>query len=247
MAAGCVHGDWGDTWAPIIAAMEEHKPDVFVLCGDLLNADAISRFDKSKAKQIREEFEVMNAGMAMVRSHLKRNCRRLYTFGNHEDRFRNGIIQSGLQSLVDPSHWVPEIAKWNVITEYAYRRRCVHSVGQIDLAHGYETSATGLEREPLRMSGVNRLYVHPHTHCPSDGVVYIRMGKAGPETGHAYADIGCVGPLDHDYGLRMPSDRLGHAFGIGWCDESVPYIHHSREWEFHVVKYDIEGELENAA
>lgn len=87
-----------------LKAIEEGKPDIIVLNGDLLDFYKLSKFSKDPTgKNPEEEIEICKEFLERLRKIAGQNPRIYYTIGNHESRLRKYILDNApmIASLMD--------------------------------------------------------------------------------------------------------------------------------------------------
>jgi metallophosphoesterase superfamily enzyme len=84
--------------------IEQEKPDLVVLNGDIIDAYDASSFLKNPTKEglITEELRKAKEFIAHLRQVLKHNAKIIYIEGNHEDRLRRNLWSSPLLAKLCP-------------------------------------------------------------------------------------------------------------------------------------------------
>lgn len=222
LAYGCPHFPLHDpeaiSW--VLEQIREYKPNVIEFLGDGIEADAASKFGSEYEFTLEDEFVAHNNHLADVRKIAPANCSLIYHAGNH---FENCIewnrLEKKIRGLCDPRKWRPdkgerELDNWQYIPYINDRVKGAHRIGQVVFCHGFATSADAGDLEAPYFCNEYGLYVHAHTHRPTDGVKQCHRTKARPLR-YWYANAGCQRDLKPNYVRRKNTETWGHACVVG--------------------------------
>jgi predicted phosphodiesterase len=233
---GCLHAPFHDESAVewLLGRINKVQPDYVAFIGDALEANAASRWPDAVELNLslETEFKALNTFLENVRKACPKS-KRIFMAGNHDNNLLGtGRIDPRVRSLCD---WkrkenVPSWESWKIHPHYEYcRRRGSLQLGQqIILSHGYETSATRMDRECLYMSAgqPSSLYVTAHTHR-SEHPKMVTWGDLPMNRWRA--NVGCLRDLKPQYMARKSTWNWSHALvNVEFMPLKSPRQH--KEW-----------------
>lgn len=238
-AFGCGHLWFGETLDAPLERMAKANIDCFVYLGDSMDADAASRHPMEKRKSLRDEFAIVNSGLARIRESIQRRRRTKVKFvfmsGNHEANLSEDLrIDPSLRDMCDMRDNMPELRHWE-LHPYVYDHRGVFSYGQARFFHGYETSEAGLRSQAVQLGVYNGISVSAHTHRPTHAIRRIHLTPTGAFTGYSWFDVGTHGPLKPPYTKRWKTVNWGQSACIIHLDPNITGPHQSQEWELEPI------------
>lgn len=214
IAFSCVHCPHQDEKAVawLRAQIKEERPDYVVCLGDLLEADAASRWPGEQKHDLATEFKNADAFLRSIKD-AAGDARLIFIEGNHDNNIRAANrIPEKLRALCDYRQSIPAMADWTFGAEYEYHRsRGVWRLGQVSFMHGYETSAAGLDTQAITMGNPFGLSVWGHTHRPTEATQVYRAQAPLP---YWRMDVGCICKMDTEYMKRKRQWAWGQACAV---------------------------------
>ncbi len=236
---GCSHAPLHDTEAHEWAARQiaDFQPDVVVHVGDLLEADAASRFPSEYSWELEDEFEAGDAVLDLFATAAPDYASLVFLEGNHDANIAaEGRIDPKIRSLVD---WRENLralkvngGRWEIGAKYEYNRKNgAYAIGQVTMSHGYEAGVSSDENQSLILGVPYGLSVTAHTHRPKP-VTQTMKTKTVPLP-YWHANVGTLRDiLDVPYMDRKNRILWGQAIVLGEAnvrfDGRYP---NAREWE----------------
>lgn len=219
IAFSCIHAPLHDPEAidSLTELIAREQPDVLVHLGDGMEMSWASKFDDQGQQTATEEYNKHNEILKQLRL-ASTDSRRIYLPGNHEWRLYSPRIDESIRSAL---HWrkhQPELQNWEEPCKYLMcRHRGVFRIGQqVCFAHGFSASSSGIKREATSLAREWGLYVHGHTHRPTQhGTVDRVMATATWPLNFWRANPGCLRSLDPDYMYTSDKGLWGHGAVVG--------------------------------
>ena len=161
--------------AKLIEELKIRKPQVFVHCGDAVDASGASvHSDDSDSVTLHDEFLIASDMLRRIREALPEDCKLVMIDGNHDDNIQRPDprrVPKALRSLCDPRkmHGVAdEFKRWKHIP---YRFGRCFQLGGVIFHHGFGASANSDELEAIQLAmacggHAHRLVIRGHTHRP---------------------------------------------------------------------------------
>lgn len=203
IAFSCVHCPHQDPKAVAWLRQQiiDEKPDYVVCLGDLLEADAASRWPSEQKHTLEQEYASADGFLRSI-SDAAGDARLVFCEGNHDANIlEKHRIPEKLRALCDYRKAIPAMAEWLFGAEYEYHRtRGVFRLGPVNFMHGYETSQSGMRIQAVTMSNPYCLSVWGHTHRWSD-VWQVMLTPTVPLPYWA-VDVGCLCKMDTEYMKR---------------------------------------------
>lgn len=175
IAFGCTHApvqDWSALeW--VAHQIEDHKPDVILHLGDLLEADAAARFDNEAEWDLEEEYRQGDKILDFF-DEIGGAAHKVFLPGNHDYNISAvNRIPKKLRSLTGWKTHLKSLqhngGNWEVGAEYLYdRNRGTYRIGQVTFSHGYEAGVSADENQSITLGVPYGLYVGVHTHRPKE-------------------------------------------------------------------------------
>jgi predicted phosphodiesterase len=148
-----------------------------VILGDLFESSAASVHPDEVKHELEYEYEVAAGYLKDVRSVLPRNCKLVWTLGNHDYNLKSPDprrIPLDIRSLCNwNNHYEfgKEFRRWEQLP-YIKSAKCVYSLGKVKFYHGFDAGTNSDELEGLQMNymtggGAHTLMVRGHTHRPT--------------------------------------------------------------------------------
>ncbi len=250
LAYSCTHIPRHDKEAEdwMLGRISDEQPDIIVHIGDLIEAEAASKFKHSGVTwDLLGEYEQADEHFLRVYEAYP-PARRVFLKGNHDANIQDiGRIDSALWRLADPKQ---NMKRWSLFehpTEYIFDKfRGTFKVGQITFAHGWSTAVNADKIHALELADPYGLYVGGHTHRP-ERVSQISATQTIPLPYWA-ANVGTLRDIvDVHWMERKKRSRWGQAVFIGEVDTSWTFLENmmpnTRRWsgdiEIFRTYYDI--------
>lgn len=230
-------------WA--IGLIEKWKPQHLIFGGDLLDANAASRWPNEYEHTLEDEYKWGNEILRSLRTAAPRSCKLVWIWGNHEDNIRAANrVPKDLRSLVEVGKHVKEYGNWKHIPYTRHHVRGAYRIGQVSFIHGHETAEGRLDEQAIKMGNHEpfSLTVSGHTHRPTINIKQIMLRKLGLP--HWRADAGCHMKWDSAaYMKRLDMTMWGHACVLV---EAMPLKspRKTREWQAEVQVRDLAGDTD---
>lgn len=194
----------------LLALIRDYRPDRLVALGDLVDADAASRWISEMKWSLRDEYP----GVGGVLRRLMRAAPDAvweYYDGNHEDNLSApGRIPEKVRSLVQIKDHVPELLHWKHVP-YQNDGNGVRRYGQVTAMHGWGAGIHSDNREGLSWGVDNGLTIRAHTHRGTQGPVRVRAGTQ--PVPRWFVNVGTMCDIrffkEKHYGRRLDTK--------GWC------------------------------
>lgn len=221
VAFGCSHAPRHD-WAAIDFVRDQildHKPDLVIHLGDLLEADAAARFDNEESWELEDEYREGDAILEYI-GRAAGSARKVFIPGNHDYNIEaTGRIPKKLRSLAAYRRNLKTLAmnggEWYHGAEYLYdRARGVYRIGQVTFAHGYEAGVQADRNQAITLGVPQGLLVSVHTHRPKQ--VQQAMMNASTPLPYWFANAGTTRDIvDVAYMDRKRRLMWGQACVVG--------------------------------
>jgi predicted phosphodiesterase len=244
LAYSCTHiprqDDQAVAW--LLRRISDEQPDVIVHLGDLVEAEAASKFKHSGVTwDLLNEYEQADEHFLNVYEAYP-PARRVFLKGNHDANISDiGRIDSALWRLADPKL---NMKRWSLFehpAEYVFDKfRGTFKLGQITFAHGWSTAVNANKIHALELSEPYGLYVGGHTHRP-ERVAQVHATQTLPLPYWA-ANVGTLRDIvDVHWMERKRRSRWGQAIFIGEVDTSWTFLDgmmpSTRRWSGDVEVY----------
>ena len=231
----------------LLKEIKEFKPNVLILGGDLLEADAASRFQTEPDWELANEYQEGNKILRRIRSACSSNynltipserisagkCSLVFMNGNHENNLiSKGRISKAVRSLCDFNLHIDELKYWKQFP-YHYSKAGVFRLGQISMAHGYEAGVSSDEMQGYVLGMPYGLFISGHTHRPLQVTQGMRT-KTIPLP-YWYCNSGlCADPNAFEYMERRKKILWGNAYVKGEV-VLLKSPRHNRNWSAETV------------
>lgn len=233
-AFGCVHLHRGKVWDRAMSLVREYKPDVLVCLGDVLDADAASRFPQEDPKALSSEYETMNT-MLREASEAAPKAQLVFMEGNHELNIRDKLrLPKAVRELCDYRKHVSALDLWDW-HPYDCSEKGVFRLGQVAFYHGYETGPAADQMQAIQHCKPFGLGVSAHTHMPREPF-QIEPWRGRPIPYWAM-NVGTLGSLRPGYMLRKRTNTWGHGVALGSCT-MIRSARASRLWHAELVRIE---------
>lgn len=193
LICGDVHVPYHDeaAVAACIRATKEFRPEVFVLNGDLLDFEALSRF-LSNPRTVSEPQAELDEGAAILRrfeAAAGPKCRRVFLLGNHEERLEKYLTKNAPHLLGLRSLNLSELLGLEGWTVVPYPQ--FHRIGSLIVQHGVSYGSTTVDRNIAKFGGFD--CCQGHSHRLSQRYVTSLHGT------HSSVEGGCLCRLEQPY------------------------------------------------
>lgn len=231
-------------WA--IDLIEKWKPKHLIFGGDLIDANAASRWPNEYDHSLEDEYRRGNSVLHSLRMAAPDDCNLIWIFGNHEDNVgRANRVPKDLRSLVEIEKHVDEYRHWKHVPYSRHHTKGAYHVGQVYFTHGHETTERKLDTQAIKMANYEpfSLTVSGHTHRPTLSIKQIMLTSRFGLTNWR-ADAGCHMKFDSaEYMQRLDMTQWGHACVL---TESVPIKspRKSREWNAEIKVRELAGDTD---
>ena len=225
----------------LLAEIERFRPDVLVCLGDLLDADAASRFPTEGDWDLADEYAAAGRHLRAARLAAGEDPRCVWLHGNHDQNILEPCrLPKRLRSLCDwhasDNPLSRELAEggWREI-RYGHSRR--FRLGQVVFQHGAEHGVNAGRNLAQLYAPENGLLVWGHTHRPTPVTEAFLTNKISLRRWHANA--GCLVDWRRlPYAARMNTSTWGHGCVVGEAyvgEKRVSFK--SRRWEAETVVF----------
>jgi hypothetical protein len=210
-------------WAWGLRTLEDFKPDVVALLGDVINADSTNaHHDDSADHDLLDEYRAADGLLGSIRETVGRGTRLVWLFGNHEHALLKADTRRTKKSqrrALSPQAHMEELKRdrWEVIpygkgTDYSLR------LGPVIFKHGVDVSGNADELEAIQFSNLhgmtNTLVVGGHTHRPVPVTQAMRTRRI-PLPYH-YGNVGTMADVRKlVYAQTVDTFMWGAAMGLG--------------------------------
>lgn len=214
----------------------EYRPHVLVHAGDRFEAAAASVHGNEHQHTLRDEYEAAYKASVCVRRAVGRGCRLVWLLGNHDDNLQAQDPRRIPPALRGSAHWNrsewgAEFRRWQQLPYVKSPDGCF-SIGQLVVAHGFDSGETSDELEALQLNMMtggrpHRLFVRAHTHRPAAPFQLRRTSKV--LLPYWAANVGTLGPLKPAWTQRLDTSRW--APGVLLVDIDADSRCNARNWE----------------
>lgn len=232
-------------WA--VGLIEQWKPDHLIMGGDLIDANAASRWPNEYEHTLKDEYRWGNEILKDLRSAAPKNCTCVWIWGNHEDNIRSANrVPKDLRSLVQIEDHIPEYQNWKHIPYTRHHIKGSYRRGQVSFIHGHVTTDAAMDEQAIKMANYEpfSLTISGHTHRPTLAVKQVMLRRFGLP--HWRADAGCHMNWDSaEYMKRLDMTQWGHACVL---TEQIPIKspRKSREWNAEIKVREFAGDTDVA-
>ena len=180
-AISCTHCPYQSERAidNLLKELKIRKPQVFVHCGDLVDADGSASVHANDPSQhtLFEEFSIATNMLKRIRKVLPADCELILLDGNHDDNIQRADsrrIPKDLRELCDPRRMEgvkDEFKLWKHVP-YRHGKVGTYRLGNIIFAHGFAAGTNSDELEAIQLASdchgalANQLVIRGHTHRP---------------------------------------------------------------------------------
>lgn len=196
-----------------IDELRHWQPDVAVIIGDVLEAQAASRWPTDSGHTLMDEYRAAADVIGRLREAAPK-ARWVLCEGNHDANIRaRGRLAADLREAVDYRlHLRKALASFTVVP-YLNSRAGTYRLGPVAFAHGFDTTANGGRNDAIRLGSPGGLLVVGHTHRPLP-VTQARINEK-VLLPYWYCNTGTLSSLKPDYTARLNTDRWGSGIVIG--------------------------------
>lgn len=161
--------------ARLIEELHIRKPQVFVHCGDVVDADSASvHSDDSDSVSLHDEFLIASDMLRRIREALPEDCKLVLLDGNHDDNIQRPDPRrtpKQLRDLCNPRKMHGVADEYNRWKNVKYRFGNCFQLGSVIFHHGFGASANSDELEAIQLAmacggHAHRLVIRGHTHRP---------------------------------------------------------------------------------
>jgi len=215
--AGCIHRPFHDKvlWDKFLNFLERNRKDItgIIINGDYLDLRSLSSHDEWIPEGVDLSYEYSDGlqGIDEIEARLKKSVRKIFHYGNHEDRFfrdKKSMRKYG-RSLPSP-HEAMELEErgWEVMTDW---KNGYTTLGKnLDVFHGVKVGMNAAKDQLQALP--NRNHIFNHTH---------RFGTYSNQTNSAY-NTGCMIDFNHEvfnYVDRGVVAAWSHGFAVAYIDD----------------------------
>lgn len=233
LAFSCVHSPLHDAEAIdwLCERVAETQPDCVIHLGDGMEMAFASRHASIEDIDCIEEYESHNRVLAQIRK-ASPDSRRIFLPGNHEWRLHSPHIDPRVRKALHWRRHQPEFEHWKSPCRYENcRHKGVWRIGQVGFSHGFSTSTSGIKREAVSLNPEHSLYVHGHTHRPTQpGPPERVMAGANWPLNWWVANPGCLRDLAPEWASRCDRSQWGQGCVIGRA-KAIKSPRSQRCWE----------------
>jgi hypothetical protein len=212
---GCVHRPFHDKqlWDSFLSFLEKNRNDItgIIINGDYLDLRSLSSHEEwiPDGVDLSMEYSDGLQGIEDIESRLKKNIRKIFIYGNHEDRFfrdKKSIRKYG-SSLPSP-HEALELDErgWEVITDW--KNGYVTLGNNLDVFHGIKVGANAAKDQLNALPTRDQIFNHTH-----------RFSTYSNNTNTAY-NIGCMIDIDNDM-FKYVDRGIRAAWALGFATAHI--------------------------
>lgn len=215
---GCVHRPFHDKvlWDKFLRFLEDNKSQItgIIINGDYLDLRSLSSHEEwiPEGVDLSMEYSDGLQGIEDIESRLKKSVKKIFIYGNHEDRFFRDTksIRKYGTSLPSP-HEALELEErgWEIITDW--KNGYVTLGNNLDVYHGVKVGKNAAKDQLEALP--NRNHIFNHTH---------RFGTYSNQTNTAY-NTGCMIDFESDmfkYVDRGVRESWSHGFAVAYIDNN---------------------------
>lgn len=213
---GCVHRPFHDPvlWDKFLKFLFHNRKSItgIIVNGDFLDLRSLSSHDEFIPEGIDLSVEYSSGlqGIHEIEAQLHKDIRKIFIYGNHEDRFfrdKSSIRKYG--STLKSPHEAMELTerKWEIIDDW--KNGFVTLGNNLDVFHGVKVGMNAAKDQLQALP--SRSHIFNHTH---------RFGSYSNKKNAAY-NIGCMIDFDHEvfkYVDRGVRESWTHGFGVAYID-----------------------------
>lgn len=243
-AISCLHAPFTD-WAALewaLGLMKKERFTHFVVLGDVFEAAAASVHENEYEHSLKEEYRCGARALKRIRETVGKRCALHWMLGNHDDNLTARDKRRIPKGLRDAIHWNrdeecgAEYRQWQQ-HPYVKSFHGTLRIGQLIVAHGWDTGATSDELEAFQLNNLhggeaNRLVVRGHTHRPVPITRAKRTAKIPVNLW--FANVGHMGPTNPDWARRMDTSQWGNGLLVAKVGISRSGHYVGRAWDAEV-------------
>jgi hypothetical protein len=213
---GCIHRPFHDKviWDKLLNFLESNKKDItgIVINGDYLDLRSMSSHEEWIPEGVDLSYEYSDGlqGIDEIEQRLNKHVKKIFHYGNHEDRFfRDKMSIRKYGSSLPSPHEALELEErgWEVMTDW---KNGYTTIGNsLDIYHGTKVGKNAAKDQLEALP--NRNHIFNHTH---------RFGTHSNQTNSAY-NTGCMIDFNSDmfkYVDRGVRESWSHGFAIAYID-----------------------------
>lgn len=215
---GCVHRPFHDKvlWDKFLRFIEDNKKHItgFIINGDFMDMRSLSSHEEWIPDGVDLSYEYSDGlqGIEDIEARLRKSVKKIFIYGNHEDRFFRDTksIRKYGSSLPSPHEALNlEEKGWEIITDW--KNGYVTLGKNLDVFHGVKVGKNAAKDQLEALP--NRNHIFNHTH---------RFGTYSNQTNTAY-NVGCMIDFDSDmfkYVDRGVREAWSHGFAVAYIDNN---------------------------
>jgi predicted phosphodiesterase len=221
LVLGCVHVPFQNRiiMDGIHKMMQAYDFDGVVLNGDFLDMGSLSDYEKGKVNKtgitLEEEYEEANIELDILDSLLKNDSKKVYLFGNHENRYhrwKSDVNNSKYGNLMEPVEALKlKDRGYKVFENYQDDH---YELGSLQVFHGFYYNVHSAKKH-LDVFRRNVLYNHTHR---------VQMYREGDFCAWNAGYLGNVNAPCFDYASRAMKSAWANAFAIVHLDKDRHYV-----------------------
>ena len=208
-------------WNKLMLLLKEKKPTGVVLNGDYLDMFTLGSYNAESLHNLRnitleEEYDDGLKGIIEINNAVSKNCKKMYLWGNHEDRYFREIQKKDNSkygnALKNPNEALKlKETGWEIKTNW---KDDYFSIGDLDVTHGTFFSVH-VAKKHLESHENNIMFGHCHR---------VQEFTLGNKSGYA---IGWLGDPESKYFHYMPRlvrKNWRNAFSVVTVIDGVSYV-----------------------
>lgn len=221
---GCVHRPFHDKelWDKFLKFLSDNKKQItgIIVNGDFLDLRSMSSHEEyiPNGVDLGVEYSSGLQGIQDIEDSIKKSVRKIFIYGNHEDRFfrdKTSIRKYG--STLKSPHEAMELPErgWEIIEDW--KNGFVTLGNNLDVFHGVKVGINAAKDQLNALP--TRSHIFNHTH---------RFGSYSNNKNAAY-NIGCMIDFNHEvfkYVDRGVRESWTHGFAVAYIDNKG--VHHVR-------------------
>jgi predicted phosphodiesterase len=208
--------------AAMLGVLIDHRPDVVVHLGDLLEASHASVHPDEHEHDALDEYREGARILDAVRD-VAPDARLVWCLGNHDDNIQRKDARRVPKRYRRAVHWsaCPWRESYGTWQQVPYRkhRAGVYQLGQVLFAHGWDAGVNSDELEAIQVNNLcgghaHTLVVRGHTHRPVPPTRCTRTKRVPLQTW--YANAGTLCDVERmEYAHRSDTSAWGPAVVVG--------------------------------
>ena len=221
LALGCPHIPFHNKkiMQGIFDLMDTYRFDGLILGGDFIDMASLSSYEKGRVNRtgitLEEEYAQANEILSTLDSKLPKKAKKVYMFGNHENRYwkwLSDVDNSKYGDLLNPTKALNlEKRGYSVYEDY---KNDQYKLGSLHIVHG-DYWNIHVARKMILVWKRNMLFWHTHR---------VQLHREGDYCGYNSGFLGDINSPAFDYASASMKSAWGNAFSIIYLDGRRHYV-----------------------